>query len=249
MNQSKLLIEALKRYLSHRKITYRDLARKLGQSESNIKRLFSEESFSLKGLEKVCEAAGIDLLELAKLSRPEKEMATTFTEEQEVVLSGDPKLFALLYLLLTRWSTEHICERFEYSMAECDRYLLALDKLGLIRLEADRRFQFLITENIRWIPSGPLNQRYEAAIKSEFLDAAFSGPLERLRFLNARLSKQSLQTLSRRLDRLVAEFVEYAELDGGGERDESRHIWLLIAYRPWRFSVVTRYLKKTGAEK
>jgi len=243
MTQSLLLLETLKRVLTHRQVTYRELARRMGQSESNIKRIFSQGAISLRALEQMCDVVGLELLDLARLSRPQEERAECFSRVQEEALAADPKLFALVYLILSDLSVRQVVSKYAFSETECRRYLLSLDKLGLIRLHPRDKIQVLISRNIRWIPGGPLNTRYEEKIKQEFLESDFSRANERLRFLNGRLSKHSLQSLSRRLDRLIAEFVDLAEIDDVEPSDDSVTIWFMLAYRPWRFSLVRKFRK------
>lgn len=245
MKQSKLLIETLKSYLRHRGITYSALAKAMGQSESNIKRIFSQEAFSLDALEEMCEVAGIELLDLARLSRKEKEdEVACFTQVQETELAADPKLFAVLYLLLSGVRPGQISSRYDITGPKLGKCLLTLDKLGLLRLHPNDRVQLLISKNIRWISNGPLNQLYREQIKKEFLDCDFSRLNERMRFLNGQLSKRSIQSLSRRIDRLIAEFVDLAEDDKTALPEETHGIWFMIAYRPWNFSVVKQFRKK-----
>src|SRR5690606_6102241 len=54
MNETRRMIDALKRCLRARGMTYRALGRALGLSESSVKRLFAEGSFTLARLERVC---------------------------------------------------------------------------------------------------------------------------------------------------------------------------------------------------
>ncbi len=244
MRQSQLIMETLKRYLTHTGITYRELAKRLGQSESNVKRIFSQYSLSLEALEAMCDAVGIELLDLARMSRPQEEKAECFTRVQEEALAADPKLFAFLYLLLSDESVTRISAKYTFTEKECRKALLTLDKLGLIRLHEENRTQILISRNIRWIERGPLNRLYEKDISREFVDSHFSGANERRRFLNARLSKTSLQALQRRLDRLIAEFVEFAEIDKVSAAEDSTPIWLILAYRPWRFTLIDRFRRR-----
>ncbi len=43
------------------------------------------------------------------------------------------------------------------------------------------------------------------------------------------------------MNRLIAEFTSLAELDEVGKNESTENVWLLLAYRPWTFSVVNRY--------
>ena len=235
--------KTLKTQLKVRGLTYKDLARELGQSESNLKRVFSEGSFSLRGLEAICEVVGIELLELAQLSRREKERQNVFSRAQETVLAGDEKLFSFLYLILSGFKQEELISRFHFSAHDCARFLLKLDKLKILSLRAENKFRFLISKNTNWLPNGPLNDRYRREVGREFLDAEFLGADERLRFLQGRFSRKALKSFYRRVDRLLAEFSELSEGEVDAD-EESRQIWLCVAYRPWRFSLVNQLKRK-----
>jgi len=243
VQQSILLIETLKRYLRHQGITYKSLADKIGQSESNVKRIFSEQSISLGALEEMCNAAGIELLELAKMSRTQREEVESFTLPQEEALATNAKLFAFAYLVLGGMAVAKIQTRYEFSAPESQKLLLLLDKLGIIRLHPKNRVEPLLSKNVRWLDNGPLNGTYTEEIKKEFLRSSFAGANEQIRFLNAQLSPHSLQVLAARLNRLIAEFTSLAELDEIGKNEGTENVWLLLAYRPWTFSVVNRYLR------
>jgi DNA-binding Xre family transcriptional regulator len=243
MSQSEVLIETLRRYLKVKGITYRDLAEKIGQTEANMKRIFSQRTISLTQLEKMCYAAGTDLFELIRMSSNQVTEIGCFSESQENVLAANPKLFAFLYLILTDVSVEKVIEKYTFTKAEADKFLLKLDKLGIIRLMDGSRFHILISKNIRWLESGPLSRLYRSQISEEFLESSFSNPNERLLFLAAPMSKETLLVLSRRIDKLVSEFLELAEMEKGSKSEKSVPLYLVIAYRPWSFSVVKKYMR------
>ena len=63
------LIRALKATLKSRSITYDELARRLKLSHASVKRLFAEETFTLKRIENICNVLEIDFFDLARLAR------------------------------------------------------------------------------------------------------------------------------------------------------------------------------------
>lgn len=220
------------------------MAKKMGQTEANMKRIFSKKTLSLRQLEKMCESSGLELFELVKMAQPQKhDEAHTFTLIQEKELAADPKLFVVLYLLLGGVSEKKILQHYAFSKAELLRCLLKLDKLNFIRLEAEGKYKLLISKNIRWLTPGPLYQLYTERIKGEFLNSTFSQANEKMRFLNASLSAESIKLFSRRVDRLITEFAELAEMDRNEETHDTKHLWFLICYRPWQFSVLKSYKK------
>ncbi len=96
MTQTARLLETLKHYLKIQGITYRILAQRLKLSESSVKRLFSDQSLSLKRLEKICSVLGLDLYELVKLSREQQPLVESFNDVQRKALLSQPSLVVLL---------------------------------------------------------------------------------------------------------------------------------------------------------
>ena len=69
MTTSTRLVAALKRVLKSRSLTYRELAERLGLSESAVKHMFSTGNFSLKRLDHVCEVLAIDIRPPSRVGR------------------------------------------------------------------------------------------------------------------------------------------------------------------------------------
>src|SRR5687768_10733054 len=107
MNETKRMIETLKRCLRSRGMTYRSLGRSLGLSESSVKRLFAHESFTLNRLERICSALDMTVADLVRMTSgtPTTE-PYSLTLEQERVLASDSSLLACFYLLLNGRSVE-----------------------------------------------------------------------------------------------------------------------------------------------
>jgi hypothetical protein len=72
----------------------------------------------------------------------------------------------------------------------------------------------------------------------EFLQGRFDAPLELLRFESRALTPESAAVLRRRLERLVKDFNELAEVDAAAPGERRMGVALLAACRPWEFSVV-----------
>ena len=67
MSQTRSLIDTLKLELRKQRITYKQVSEILDLSETSVKRLFSEEAFSIKRLEKVCALLHLDISDLVHL--------------------------------------------------------------------------------------------------------------------------------------------------------------------------------------
>ena len=76
-------VEALKRSVRARGLTYAELARRLRLSEASVKRMFSRGSFTLARVEEVLAAVDLELYEVARMSRGDSGGAAHLSLEQE----------------------------------------------------------------------------------------------------------------------------------------------------------------------
>ncbi len=244
MEQTHRLIETLKKVLKSRGVTYKDLAKSLKLSEANLKRAFSKQSFTLQRLESICQILEIDFYELAKQARGHvQDVMESLNVEQERALAQDPALFTMFYLGLSGMSLKQIDIDYDF-LGKSQQLLMKLDRLKLIEVHPNYRIKLLVATNVRWLPRGPLNEKYEEEIKREFLSAAFIGKNEKLRFLSGYFSDSALKLLTVKVERLLGEFLELSETEVKLGVSNGTRQWLLLAYRPWAFSVTSRFEKK-----
>jgi len=238
VSESAQIIDALKRHLKGRGITYRDLAKRVGLSEASVKRVFAEETFTLQRLEKMCGAIGITVGELIKKGSSGDEQRSQFlTLEQEELLAGDPKLLACFYLLLNGHDTFEIIRRMDLNERTVRSLLVKLDAVRLIELLPKLKVRLRVGPVVTWRMEGPVHRVHERQVKAEFLQSEFQGTLQALHFRSAELSEASAQILLRKLNQLVEEFAGFAALDVNLPASEKRSVALLLAFRPWVFSM------------
>jgi transcriptional regulator with XRE-family HTH domain len=236
MSQTAQWVDTLKRCLKARGITYREVARALELSEASVKRLFSEQSFSLARLEQICRLLDLDFSDLARLNdRRYSDRLTVLSPDQEAALADDPILLSYFYLLLRGWSVARIAGRFDLDEPRQVRLLARLDRLGLIELQPGNRVRMLTARRIQWRRGGPVRRLYEKEVKQAFLRDPFTQPASLFGFESAELSEASAGLIRRRLARLAREFDEAAELDVDLPPDEKRGYGLMLALRPWAY--------------
>ena len=232
------LVEALKACLRARGLTYAALAAKLGVSEATVKRMFSRGSFTLKRIEQILEAIELDLQELARLARDGSPAPAELSHDQEQGLARDERLFSVFWLIQNEWSFAEMLDAFAISRAELTSAYARLERLRLIRWGPGERARLTVRRDFRWRDGGPVKKTYGARVMSEFLAARFKQPLEFLRFESRAMSPESAALLKRRLERVVLEFNELAEVDCAAAGGKRVGVALLAACRPWEFSVV-----------
>jgi len=247
MSQTTQLISTLKKCLKAKGMTYRQVARALGLSEASVKRLFSEQTFSLKRLEEICNLLDLNFYDLAKLSANSEGDPTLLTLEQEIALSENPKLLVYAYLLVNGRDPAGIVQDYNISEAESLQYLLELDRLKIIELYPDNRVRLLTEKNVAWRKDGPMAKTYENRARKEFMDATFDQLDERLGFITGKLSEGSRSVMLKKIDRLLKEYFELTEIDKALPQERSKNTGLLIAFRPWVFSLFDEYRLKPAS--
>jgi len=246
MSGRQRLVDTLKRSLRARGLTYRALARALAISEPSVKRMFSRGTFSLARLEAVLEVLELDFYELARLTRGRAREPLELTLEQERALAADERLLSVFWLLLNGWRAEDIVTEFSITRSALTLAFGRLARLRLIDWGPREHVRLRVPSDFQWRAGGPVKKAYGRRVLQEFLDARFAGELELLRFESRELSPESAIVLRRRLERVLAEFTELSDVDAGLSSTRRSGVGLLIACRPWAFSVVNALKRRRG---
>ena len=238
------LICALKATLKSRSITYDELARRLKLSHASVKRLFAEETFTLKRIEDICNVLEIDFFDLARLARGASADTDEMTTAQEQALADDARLLGMFYLVFNEWTFEEILNTYDINKAECTKLLLHLDKLRLIELKANNALRLKVPRTIRLQRDGPIRRSHGKSVINDFLQVEFAEVGGYFRFEFRDLSRASVMHLERKLERIAQEFNELAELDGYLPPDQRQTVGLALGMRPWTMAWMTGLKKK-----
>jgi transcriptional regulator with XRE-family HTH domain len=243
------IMSSLKRLLKARGVTYAQLARRIGLSEPSVKRIFSSHSLTLARLQQICVALDASIQEVARLAgEPDVEAGESLTWDQEAALAQDPKLFACLYLLVNGRTARELRDLLDVDERQLRKLFARLNALGLVELRPNLGARVRKAAALRWRPDGPIRRLYESQVRDEFMKSAFAGPSEALHFRSAELSEASCQVLLRKLDRLSTEFRELAELDRSLPSREKRSFAMMLAARPWVFSMFLGISSRAGGD-
>ena len=237
MGETNRIILALKRGLRSRGITYAVLAKRISLCEPSVKRILSRGSLSLPRLERICEAAGISMDELMRPVPSTGENSSTLSAAQEAALAADPELLGCFYLLTNGRTPREVAAELGADEKVLRRWLVKLDNLELVELRARLGARLRVHAPISWRDDGPIRRTYEHQVREEFMRSAFAAQDEALHFRSAELSEASRMVLQRKLAKLSADFNELAELDRHLPSRDKRSVALMMACRPWVFSM------------
>ena len=195
MHQTSQLVDALKKVLRAKGVTYQDVAAAIDLSEASVKRIFAEKSFSLRRLEDICQYLELTIYELARLAaHDDQQPVTTLTNEQETELANEPQLLAYFYLLINAWPPSRIKKQLGLSEVQSTKAMVKLHRLKLIEYYSRNRFRLLTARTIAWRKAGPVRRHYEQQVKSEYLDADFDVAGGLMKFETAELSVKAALT-------------------------------------------------------
>ncbi|MDF3031256.1 MAG: protein containing domain [Moraxellaceae bacterium] len=249
MAQTLALLETLKQEMRRQGRTYRQAASALGLSEASMKRLFSEQSFSLERLDALCQWLGMETSDLVQLVEKNRQHVSQLTETQESELVSDLKLLLMAHSLLSHWTFEEVIASFRISKTEGIRLLARLDRMGIIEMLPGNRVRLLISRNFHWLPNGPIQRFFERHVQSDFFRSRFDGPGECRLFVSGMLSRRANQEILRRMEKLAAEFNALHREDESLPLAERFGSSLVLAIRPWEVKVFEELRREPNLKK
>jgi len=243
MAQTRELIKTLKTALKAQGKTYADVAIELGLTEASVKRLFSQQSFSLNRLDQVCHLLEMEITDLVQLMNEQQQRLEQLSVEQEKEITGNVTLTLVAVCVLNRWTMAEILSYFHISKTECVQHLARLDRLKVIELLPKNRIRLLVAPNFSWRENGPIQLFFQQKISQEFFNTRFSRDDECLIVLNGMFSSQSNAELQRKLKRLAREFDLLNNDDATLDLANRNGSTLVLAMRGWQYGLFQPFIK------
>ncbi|MBA4343785.1 MAG: transcriptional regulator [Methylibium sp.] len=246
MSSTQTLIEVIKAELKSQGLSYADMARELGLSESSVKRMFAPGGeMPLSRVDDVCRVLDTEFAELARRMAEREPLRMELTLAQEKAVVADAKLLLLAICCLSQWSSEQIVATYRVSEVEVTRYLAALDRLGIIELKPLNRYKLRVAKTFRWRPHGPVMQFFRERVMGEFFAGGFDGETELLMLVHGQLGHGMARELVSRLQRVADDFARQHLLDQKLPEGEKKPYTLVMGMRSWVFEAF-RHLQRAG---
>lgn len=233
MRQTHAILQAYKAELKKRRLTYRDLAVRVGLSEASVKRLFSSASLTVDRLEALCDAIDISLADLIRVTETQDRPIQVLEEIQEKEVASSIELLVVANAVLNGLSFEEIIQNYRFTKHECIRLLARLDRLNIIELLPGNQIRSRLARNFRWRTNGPIEQLFAKQFEKQFLRSRFNAPGEFKVFASAMLSRESNALLQKQLQKLVQLVSELHNEDVSLARALRFGSSVLLALRPW----------------
>ena len=241
MTQSTALIDTLKQALKLNRLTYNDVAGRLGMSTANVKRMFASRRITLERLEEICQLMDMDLTDLVQMYDESRQRISQLSEEQERDLVKNEKLLLVAVAVRNHLTFDEILAKYLIKESECIKALAALDRLKIIDLLPGNRIKLRIDENFRWLPNGPIEHFFERQIQGHFLKAGFKGEDEQRLFLFGVLGEASAEVLNKKIQALAKEFADLHRQDAKLPLAKRKNFGFMLALRPWELQAFEPY--------
>ena len=240
------LVEAVKRALKAKGLTYADVAAAIGLSEASVKRMFARGDFTLQRLEEICRFARIDLSDLASEAAEDAHGLTQLSDEQEQEIVSDPKLLLVAWCAINNWTFEQIVATYALTDAECIGCLAKLDRIRIIALLPGNRIRPLLSRTFAWRAGGPIERYFRSRVEAEYLGSNFDRSGELFVFVSGMLSDASIAELVGELRRVARDFAQRHRADLGLPLPQRFGTSLLVALRPWELRAFSQLRREGG---
>jgi transcriptional regulator with XRE-family HTH domain len=236
MSTTQALIDRMKAELKSAGLTYAALARELGMAESSIKRMFARGEMPLSRVDEICRVLKTDFAELARQIVATQPQRRELSPEQEKAVVADRKLLLMAICCLSQWTFEQIVASYSLTEAECIKYLVQLDRLGIIELRPLNRYRLQVAKTFRWRPDGPVMQYFRKHVVTDYYSGGFDGEGEMLMLVHGQIGRSLAALFNERLQRVAQDFAQQHLADQKLPQDQRRPYTLLIGMRSWLFA-------------
>lgn len=234
------LVAALKDELKAARMTYADLARKLGMSESSVKRMLARADMPLSRVDAICSALKIDFAELARRIADAQPLLAELTLAQEKAVVADKKLLLVAICVLSQWTMEQMTSQYRLTEAEAVKYLLQLDRIGIIELRPLNRYRLKLAKTFRWRPHGPVMDFFREHALLDYFAGGFDKEGESLMLVHGSIGKSLAPAFVERLQRVAQDFAQQHQTDQKLPDQHREGYTLLLAMRSWEFEAFQR---------
>ena len=229
------LVSVIKKELKTLNMTYADLAQALDMAESSVKRMLAKGDMSLSRVDDICRALKLDFAELARRVADAQPLLQRLTPEQERAVVADKKLLLVAICVLSQWTLEQMTTAYRLSEAECVKYLVQLDRIGIIELRPLNRCRLKLAKTFRWLPHGPVMDYFREHALLDYFGGGFDGEAEGLMLVHGSVSRAVAPAFMDRLQRVAQDFAQQHQADQKLADKDREGYTLVLAMRSWEF--------------
>lgn len=237
------LINALKKYLKLKGITYLQLGEMLEISEKSVQRIFSDGTFTLERFVKVCEIVGLTVGELALLEeRGGTGGRLEYTKQQEEFLARpENKNYLAFYLQLQfNIKVEEIVSKFAISENHLVKILAGLEKLDLIEWLPGNKIRRTSAQPLYIASDGPIAKAHKTKELNLFLKPFIKGTEECSFLTGLRFSKNAQEKWKKQFQEMMEELRKETRMEVSMDIP-TEDMTFLLAFKPHTADFLERF--------
>lgn len=240
------LVAALKKELKAAQMTYADLAQAIGMAESSVKRMLAKGDMPLSRIDAICRALRLDFADVARRVAESQPLLSELSQEQEQAVVADKKLLLMAICVLSQWTLEQIVGTYRLTEAEGIRYLVQLDRIGIIELRPHNRYRLKLAKTFRWRPHGPVMHYFREHALLDYFSGGFDGTGEGVLLVHGAISRSLAPAFIERMQRVAQDFARQHLADQRLPEDQREGYTLLLAMRSWEFEAFSA-MRRAGS--
>ena len=157
------------------------------------------------------------------------------SESQEKVVVADKKLMLCAICVQSQWTLEQITSSYRLSEAEGVKYLVQLDRIGIIELKPLNRYRLKLAKTFRWRPHGPVMDYFRDNALLDYFSGGFDDAGEGLLLVHGSISRSLAPSFMERMQRVAQDFAQQHQADQKLAGKDREGYTLLLAMRSWEF--------------
>ena len=125
-----------------------------------------------------------------------------------------------------------------YRLTQADgiKYLLQLDRIGIIELRPLNRYRLKLAKTFRWRPHGPVMGYFRDNALLDYFSGGFDGAGEGLLLVHGSVSRSLAPSFVERMQRVAQDFAQQHLADQKLPDKEREGFTLLLGMRSWEFA-------------
>ncbi len=236
MSTTRDLVTALKAELKAAKLTYADVAQRLGLAESSVKRIFAKGDMPLSRIDELLRLLQMDFADLARQVADAQPLRSELSEAQEAAVVADRTLLLAAICAFSHWTFEQVIATYAVTELELQRALLQLDRLGILELRPLNRYRLKVAKGFRWRPDGPVMRYFRAHVVDDYFSGGFDGDSELLMLVHGEIGRSNAASFSERLQRIGQDFAQQHLADQRLAPEQRQSYTLVVGMRSWLFA-------------
>ncbi|HSW07761.1 XRE family transcriptional regulator, partial [Aquabacterium sp.] len=186
-------------------------------------------------IDAICRALKLDFAELARRVADAQPLLKEMTQEQERAVVADKKLLLCALCVLSQWTLEQIVGYYRLTEAECIKYFVQLDRIGIIQLRPLNRYRLKLAKTFRWRAHGPVMNYFRENAVLDYFSGGFDGLGEGVLLVHGSVSRSLAPSFFERMQRVAQDFAQQHQADQKLADKDREGYTLLLAMRSWEF--------------